>query len=154
MDQLWALKRNFELVRFGSWLFRVIRCTTYRCPYCNWVFKVTWGPSNSLLGRGSRKCWHCDQTFWDGSNEWPEMNSGQRRLFLLPITIVGYIGAFLVIFGLVVWTSVSSEDKVLFDYRLFFLIFILPLVGWFTFRSWQINRSIRRYNASDTKELS
>jgi hypothetical protein len=152
-DRLWALKTDvdpFRRVFFGisaiGVLLRITRCTLYRCPYCRWIFKATWGPTNSLLGSGDRICWHCRKTFRDSSNEWPEMSGEDQRLFLLPITIMGFIGAFALIAALVLWTSLSSKNPTHFEYRLFSLIFGVPLSFWFGFRGWQIVRSIHRYN--------
>jgi hypothetical protein len=51
------------------------------------------------------------------------MSGRERQIFLLPITILGIIGAFLVILGLVVWEWVSTKEKVPFDCTWFFLIF-------------------------------
>jgi hypothetical protein len=153
MDRRWALKKDFD--PFGrffygisaiGFLLRITRCTIYSCPYCRWPFKITWGPSNSLLGSGDRVCWHCKQVFWDGSDEWPEMSGEEQRLFLLPITILGILGASVLIPAVVIWTSFFSRIQIDFEYSVFLLIFASPLTLWFGFRGWQINRSIRRYN--------
>jgi hypothetical protein len=153
MDRLWALKSEFDpfgRVFFGfsavGFLLRITRCSVYRCPYCRWIFKITWGPSNSLLGTGERACWHCKKTFWDGSQEWPEMSGDDQRLFLLPITVVGFLGAFVLILALTLWTSIFLKMSVHFRYSLFFIIFGVPVLLWFGIRGWQVNRSIDRYN--------
>ena len=154
MDRLWALKRDFDpfgRLFFGfsavGFLLRITRCSVYRCPYCRWIFKITWGPSNALLGRGERPCWHCKKVFWDGSNEWPEMSSEDRRLFLVPITIAGLIGAFVLIPALILWMSLFLKQPIHFQYGLFSTILGLPLGLWFGFRALRINESVRRYNA-------
>jgi hypothetical protein len=154
MDRQWILKRDFDPILIGNSFLRAIRCTVYRCPCCKWICKLTWEPSSSFLGPGSRKCWHCDQIFWDGSNEWAEMTAKQQRLVLMPITIIGYLGAFLVILGLVVWESISTRENNLFDYMLFFSVFAPPLLIWFGIRARQLNRSIRRYNERGEKVSS
>jgi hypothetical protein len=160
MDQLWALKKEFDPFRWSRFgpgagqLLAVLRCTFFLCPYCRWLFKITWRPSVSLLGNGQRKCWHCKRVFWDGSSEWSEMNGKEQRLFLLPITVLGYLGAFLVILGIVLWESASSEESLPFNYILFFSVFLPPLLFWFAFRAWQISRSIRRYNERGAKVTS
>jgi hypothetical protein len=152
MDRLWALKTDVDPFRlfFGTsavgFLLRITRCTLYRCSYCRWVFKATWGPTNSLLGTGGRICWHCRNTFWDGSNEWPEMSGEDQRLFLLPIIIMGFIGAFVLIAALTLWTSLFLKNPAQLDYLWFSLFFGVPLCLWFGFRGWQIVRSIHRYN--------
>jgi len=152
MDRLWAVKNQFDpfrwLVGFGGLgLLPIFRCTFYQCPHCRRPFKVTWGPSNSLLGSGERECWHCKQVFRDGSNEWPEMNSKERRLFLVPITVAGIIGAFLLMLGLAAWTFFFLRPPAHFDFALLFEILGLPIAFWFGFRILQIVRSVRRYNA-------
>jgi hypothetical protein len=153
MDRLWALKTEvdpFRRVFFGissfGFLLRITRWTLYRCPYCCWIFKATWGPTNSLLGTGDRICWHCSKTFWDGSNEWPEMSGEDQRLFLLPVTVMGFIGAFVLIAALILWISVFLKIPTHFDYRSFSVMFGVPLCLWFGLRGWQIVRSIHRYN--------
>jgi hypothetical protein len=153
MDRLWALKKDFD--PFGriflgfsgaGFLFRVTRCTVYRCPYCRWIFKMTWGPSNSLLGQGERSCWHCKQVFWDGSNEWPEMSSGDHQLFLLQISVAGYIAGFLVVVGLYSYLLITTKKAAGWQELIFFLEFALPIVLWFCFRGVQVIRSVHRYN--------
>ena len=153
MDRLWALKKEFD--PFGGvipgigaiGILPIFRCTFYRCPYCRWPFKVAWGPSNSLLGAGERSCWHCKQFFWDGSNEWQEMSSEDRRLFLVPITVAGLIGALVLIPTLILWMSFFLKQPIHFQYGLFFTILGLPLGLWFGFRALRIIESVRRYNA-------
>jgi len=149
MDRLWALKTDYEPFRRlmvpPAW-FHLFRCTSYRCPYCHWIFKITWGPSNSLLGTGERVCCHCKTLFWDGSQEWPEMSGDDQRLFLLPITVVGFVGAFILILALPLWTSFFLKRPTRFRYDLFFMVFGIPMLLWFAIRGWQVNRSIHRYN--------
>jgi hypothetical protein len=152
MDQLWALKKEFDPFSWSGFgpgagkFLAILRCTVYQCPYCGWPFKVTWGT-------GQNVCRQCELTFWDGSLEWPERNSKEQWLFLLPITIIGFVSAFLVILGLVVWESISTPEHLLFDYTASFLTFVPPLTIWFGVRAWQINRSIRRYNERGAKAL-
>jgi hypothetical protein len=38
-----------------------------------------------------------------------------------------------------------AKEKVLFDYLLFFSVFVPPLVIRFGFRAWQLSRSVHRY---------
>jgi hypothetical protein len=153
MDRLWALKKDFDpfgLIFLGfsgaGFLFRVTRCTVYRCPYCRWIFKMTWGPSNSLLGQGERNYWHCKQVFWDGSNEWPEMSSEDRQFFLLPITIAGYIAGFLVTAGLYAYMLAATKKPASRGELLFLIELVLPVALWFCFRGMQVIRSVHRYN--------
>ena len=152
MDRLWALKKDFD--PFGRLIpgigpagfLPIARCTYYRCPYCRWIFKVTWGLSNSLLGSGERACWHCKQVFWDGSNGWPEMSSEDRYSFVLPITIGGYLAAVLVIAGLVVYDPLYFKMPANRIDLTVAIALVLPLLVWFAFRSVQVIRSVRRYN--------
>jgi hypothetical protein len=153
MDRLWVLKKEFD--PFG-WvipgigaigILPIFRCTFYRCPYCRWPFRIAWGSSNSLLGAGERSCWHCKQVFWDGSNEWPEMGSEDRRLFLLPITIAGYIAAVLVISGLYGYLLMLSKNSANRAELLFLIVLALPIALWFCFRWVQVIRSVHRYNS-------
>jgi hypothetical protein len=157
MDRLWALKRDFD--PFGKTFFgfsavgfvlHITRCTLYRCPYCRWIFKLTWGPSNSLLGSGERACWHCKQTFWDDSDEWPEMSGQDRYSFLLPITIAGYLAAVLLTALLLAYSQWYFEKSVKHVDPTAAIVFVLPLLAWFAFRSVQVIRSIRRYNDRGT----
>ena len=156
MDRLWAVKRDYD--PFGSRillpsLLYDFRCTTFTCPYCRWLFKITWGPFNSLLGCGERSCWHCRQLFWDGSNEWPEMSSEDRRLFLLPISIAGYLGALLVVSGLSFYGVLRKQPVKSPDFDIL-AILASPLVVWLVFRTLQVSRSIHRYNVRGTTDHS
>jgi len=153
MDQLWTIKTDCDPFKWiipgigAVGILPIFRCTLYRCPYCRWIFKIAWGPKNSLLGSEQRKCWHCRRVFWDGSNEWPEMSREEQELFLFPITIISYLGAYLVIPGLLVLGSFWAERKFLLGGALFLLVmFSPPLSAWFGFRAWQIHRSVRRYD--------
>jgi hypothetical protein len=88
--------------------------------------------------------------FWDGSNEWPEMSSEDRYSFLVPITVAGYLGALLLIGGLLAYVhwyfkKLSNSDDTATALRLVLLL-VLPLFAWFAFRFAQVLRSIHRYN--------
>jgi hypothetical protein len=156
MERLWAIRQNIDPFSARILLFNynplaIIRCTIMRCPYCRWIFKVTWGLSSSLLGSGERGCWHCNEIFWDGSNEWPEMSDEDRRLFVLPISVAGYLGGFLVICTVCIG-AVSYHRLSVTPYSFVVLAaFSLPLVLWAVFRCAQVSRSIRRYNARGEK---
>jgi len=153
MDHLWPLKKEFN--PFGrlfygisaiGFLLRITQCTMHSCPYRRGPFKITWAPSNSLLGSGDRVCWRCKQVFWDRSNGWPEMSSEERSRFLVPITVGGYLAAVLVIAGLLFvnfWYVKLPANRI--DSTVVIILF-LPIVPWFAFRSVQVIRSIRRYN--------
>jgi hypothetical protein len=150
MDRLRALENDYGLLGGrglrGINMWAVLRCTVYRCPYCRWIFKLTWGPFNSLLGTGERACWHCKQVFWDSSNEWPDMSSEDQQLFLLPITVAGYIAGFLVVVGLYSCVLIAAKKHASWHELIFLLEFALPIVLWFCFRGVQVIRSVHRYN--------
>ena len=150
MDRLWAIKKDYDPFPPGVFLqanlFAAIRCTVYRCPYCRRAFKVTWGPTNSMLGSGERTCWHCGQVFCDGSQEWPEMNSGNRLRFVMPISVAGFFGAFMVIGGLYTYFDITKRRGLEIGALIFFSAFSLPIACWIILRILQIVRSIRRYN--------
>jgi hypothetical protein len=152
MDRLWALKKEFDPFKWiipgigAIGILPIFRCTFYRCPYCRWPFKTAWGPSNSFLGSGERACWHCRQVFWGGSQEWPEMSNTERMQFLFPISVSGYLGAFLVIGGIYLcgvffWRIRPGPGELIF-----FADFFLPIGFWLCFRIAQVIRSVRRYN--------
>jgi hypothetical protein len=155
MDRLRAIENDYSLLggrglrgstfRYGT-IWAIFRCTAYQCPYCRWIFKLNWGPFNSLIGTGERACWHCKQIFWDGSNEWPEMSSEDRQLFLLPLTIAGYIAGFLVTAGLYVYMLVATKKPASRGELLFLIELVLPVALWFCFRGVQVIRSVHRYN--------
>jgi hypothetical protein len=160
MDRLWALKHDFDPFRWllplngVGFLLRITRSTVYRCPYCRWIFKLTWGPSNSLLGSGERTCWHCKRVFWDGSNEWPEMSDEERRLFALPISVAGYLGGFLVLLAAYIGAVAYDKQPVKRQDLILLGIFSFPLIMWIIFRLTQVLRSTRRYNARGVRENS
>jgi hypothetical protein len=150
MDRLRVIEDDYGLLGGrglrGGTLWAILRCTVYRCPYCRWIFKITWGPFNSLLGAGGRACWHCHQVFWDDSNEWPEMSSEDRYSFLVPITVAGYLAAVLIIGGLLVYDHWYFKDTASRVDPTVAVALVLPLPVWFFFRTMQVIRSIRRYN--------
>jgi hypothetical protein len=74
------------------------------------------------------------------------MSTGDRSLFLIPITVAGYLGALLVIGGIYAYDVFYFKRSASYGDLIFFLAFALPLVAWFTFRSVRVIRSIRRYN--------
>ena len=75
------------------------------------------------------------------------MSGEEQRLFLVPITVAGLIGALLLIPGLMFWTAFVLKQPGRFRYGLFFTILGIPLGLWFGFRVLQIMRSVHRYNA-------
>jgi hypothetical protein len=157
MDRLWALREDydpFSRVLFPTILPRILRSTIFRCPYCRWVFKATWGPSNALLGNGERQCWHCKKVFWDGSNEWPEMSAAERQWFLVPITVAGYLGALLLVAGLFVYDRFVFRNRASDWNGNFFIALVLPVGAWIAFRLTQVIRSVHRYSRRREKRLS
>jgi hypothetical protein len=153
MDRLWALKKEFDpfgrvIPAIGAFgILPIFRCTFFRCPYCRWIFKTTWEPSNSLLGPGERRCWHCSEIFWDGSQEWPEMNGDDRMRLVLPVSIAGLLGGLLVLAGLSAYLMFTNKERLDPGAFIFFAALFLPIACWIAFRIVQIVRSIRRYNS-------
>jgi hypothetical protein len=158
MDRVRCIEKDYRLLGGGGFgatiLGSIFRCTTYRCPDCRWIFKITWGPFNSLLAAGERTCRHCKPVFWDGSNEWPEMASHHRYSFPVPITIAEYLALVLVTAGLPIfnfWYFNPHANRVDPTVAIA-LVMLLPV--WFAFRSVQVIRSIRRYNDRGKTMLS
>ena len=150
MDQQWVIRQDLDpfparaLINYN--VFAILRCTLFKCPYCSWPFKVIWGQEAAFLGRGERACWHCGQKFWDNSQEWPEMSGSERRLFLLPISVAGWLAGTLVVGGLMLFPLGMKFKFELLAAGVIILALLLPLLFWFVFRGWQIIRSVRRYN--------
>jgi hypothetical protein len=78
--------------------------------------------------------------------EWVEMSSPERGLFLLPITMKGIIGGFVLVLLLQAWIVFVQKRSVEFDYKSFVLALGTPIAVWFAFRGLQIAKSMRRYN--------
>jgi hypothetical protein len=74
------------------------------------------------------------------------MSSEDRQLFLLPITIAGYIAGFLVTAGLYAYMLVATKKPAGRGELLFLTELVLPVALWFCFRGVQVIRSIHRYN--------
>src|SRR5262245_34907373 len=142
MERLTAIRTDFDPFppRLGlrSNFLAVLHCTIFRCPYCRWIFKITWGPSNTLPGPRD--------PFSDESLEWPEMSNGDRMKFFLPISVAGLSGCFVVVLGMYLITLLSFHKIVNPDDAIFFATFLLPVACWCLFRSVQILCSVRRYN--------
>ncbi len=75
------------------------------------------------------------------------MSSEDRRLFLLPIMIAGYIAAVLVTFGLYAYLLMLSKYSPNRGELLFVIALALPIALWFCFRWLQVIRSVHRYNS-------
>jgi hypothetical protein len=151
MDQLWAIRKDFD--PFPARVFinynplAIFRCTAYLCPYCSGPFKLAWGQEVVFVGSGERSCWRCGKIFWDNSQEWPEMSSKDQRLFLLPISVAGWLGGTLIVGAIAIYAAYAARSGVQLVAGLFVLLFLLiPLMIWFGFRWFQILRSVRRYN--------
>jgi hypothetical protein len=148
MDQLWAIRRDYDpfparmFINYN--LLAILRCTLFKCPYCSLPFKVIWGQEVAFLGSGERSCWHCRGKFWDNSQEWPEMSDREKRLFLLPISVAGWLGGTIIIGAIAVYAAKSGME--LAAYSIIFSFLLIPLLIWFGFRGLQIIRSIHRYN--------
>jgi hypothetical protein len=153
MDRLWALKKEFDPL--STWivhgaefvsLLSLFGGTLYVCPYCRWPIKATWGRRSRFIGAGERLCWHCNQAFRDWSVEWMEMSVPERTLFLLPLTMKGIVGGFVLVLVAQAWVVFVLKWPMDFDYQTFFLALGTPIALGFAFRGWQIVTSVRRYN--------
>lgn len=144
MERLEALRWDLD---FFPGRFAIFRCTIYRCPYCQHIFKLTWGPKTAFLGRGERVCRKCKKSFRDNSKEWPEMSSGERQLFLVPISVAGWLSATIIIAAVAVFAAYErpSVGQTIAG-LLTVSVLLLPLFFWFGYRGAQIVRSARRYN--------
>jgi hypothetical protein len=153
MDRLGAQRTDYHLfgvgVPRGGGLWAVLRCTVYRCPYCRWIFKFTWGVLDPQLGSGDRECWHCKLKFLDHSKEWPEMSGDERQRFLLPVIVSGYTAAFILIGDLWVYSVFVLKMQIDLRFSAFFLTFSFPVVSWFSFRVVQVLRAVHRYSAQE-----
>jgi hypothetical protein len=82
------------------------------------------------------------------------MSGEDRDLFVLPISVAGYLGGFLLVsigyIGVVSYFKQPVTRQALH----FLAALALPLAMWSVFRLWQVSRSIRRYNARGEKGLS
>jgi hypothetical protein len=74
------------------------------------------------------------------------MSGKDRRLFLVPITVAGYFGAFLIIAGLYLYLVGFLKRPGNWGDLIFFVAFALPIGLWFGFRGVQVIRSVHRYN--------
>ena len=81
------------------------------------------------------------------------MSEEDRRLFLFPITICGYIAAFLIIPLLLIWAEFQTQHRFDTHSVAYFMVLGIPLVAWFGFRGFQIVRSIHRYNDGTKKQM-
>jgi hypothetical protein len=81
------------------------------------------------------------------------MSSEDRQLFLVPITVAGYLAALLVIAGLLAYDHWYLKKFANHIHLTVVITLALPILGWFAFRSAQVIRSIRRYNARAQSEL-
>jgi hypothetical protein len=73
-----------------------VRWTSYKCPYCGYVFRRDFWPSKVTLGSWERMCKQCGMPFDDGSREWPELPSASKLRLFLPPLAVGIWGGFVV----------------------------------------------------------
>src|SRR5580704_15240964 len=76
---------------FWAGIWRYVRWTSYRCPYCGARFRTDYIPRKVILGHGERTCSGCGKVFDDGSREWPELTTSERIRYLVPVPMVGVI---------------------------------------------------------------
>src|SRR5882672_4650143 len=117
------------------------------CPYSGSTFQTVLSGSALRLGPGKRSCLKCGRTFADGSIEWAEMTSKQRRRFLF-----GDVWFLLVFVGpLVAFASFSilrdqSDHKTELSIIGVSLLFALVVLAIFYSVCWvDISNSNRRF---------
>jgi hypothetical protein len=94
-------------------------------------------------------CRGCKLHFCDQSKEWVEMSGDERQRFLLPVIISGDVAGFLLIGALWAYSKCVVKMPIDLKFSAFFLVFLPPLVVWFSFRAAQVFRSVHRYNARE-----
>jgi hypothetical protein len=148
MEQPLAIKEQETLAPsflVSGAIFTGILCpTVYRCPNCQAVYKVIFGPGDVFLGEGHRTYSKCQQAFRDRSKEWRVVSSIDRTFFLFPMIEWGWMLVALIVCVLFSWVvSILGTTPVLMPVA---IVFVTPLIAWFVFRGYQIVRSVRRFN--------
>ena len=117
----------------------------HKCPKCGLRFTATLDVDAAKLGPGYRKCGACGTTFADGSKEWNEMSTKERRRFLLPSEVVVCLGTwlFLTAVALVVgWSDIQLALAISGSTLGFFALLLSPFyIMWWL----QIRQSKRRF---------
>jgi hypothetical protein len=127
---------------FGIW--RYIRWTSYRCPYCGARFRTAYVPRKVSLGQGDRTCSGCGKVFDDGSREWPELTTSERTRYLLPVPIVGILAGYALCAAIPFLRRPLNPGELIFVafMTLFLLAFMVP---WLCWRFLSISKSRARY---------
>jgi len=128
----------------GAGLSGVVCPTVYRCPNCRKAYKMVLGPGDVFLGEGERTCSKCRTEFRDRAKEWPMLSALDRFFFLFPGFVCGWLLIALISCSLLSWFEwTRGTTTVLIPVA---ISFAAPLIAWFVFRSWQIVRSVHRFN--------
>ena len=119
------------------------------CLYCGSHFQTVLNPTALRLGPGHRHCGQCEKEFSDGSIEWPNMTSAQKRKFLFgELPMFAALGALWVAFMMFAGVRNGSFEIAVEALGLFFLPLGIAILGIFYLICWlDIRRSKRRARA-------
>ena len=126
-------------------IWHLFRWYHFTCPACGEDFARSLSPY--LLGPGTRTCERCLQLTADGSREWPELGRAQKIEFLFPVTVIGWLGAAVVvgIAGVVIgWPDLEQSIGI---GLIGFLFFALPWMPYFLRRWHQVRQSRQRMSS-------
>ena len=136
----------------GSALTGILSPVMYRCPHCRHVYRLVFGPGDVFLGEGRRTCASCHKAFRDRSKEWAEVSSLDRFFFLFPGFACIWVLLGIIAGSLLAWLTWSRETTgVLIPLA---IVFAVPPVAWLGFRSWQIQRSMHRWNLHEKAKVA
>jgi hypothetical protein len=131
-----------------------IRYYNFSCSHCGRGYGGSLSPFQ--LGTGRRRCKNCNTVFNDGSREWPELTKMQKFEYVFPTTVLGYMGAFLIVIGTAYWIGSDLHEK-LFLVELMLFLMGLPWVPYFIGRARRIRQSVERFERhrvfGDTEEF-
>jgi hypothetical protein len=123
-----------------------VRRIKLRCPFCRAVYEKS--ISLVRLGPGIQTCAKCDQSFSDGSVEWPLATTAQRREYLFPRQgIAFFAGNIIVGSALVLLTRPRLQEGFLL---IAFAVALtaIPTVVYYLRCAIRIRRSVERHNAA------
>ena len=122
----------------------------FRCPRCAKTYKKSVSPL--FLGPGSRVCGMCGAGFSDGSAEWPQLTPQEQRLFLLPPTILGWLGG-IAVCVIAAFQYARPDDSISLPGFAFVMLFVPTLGPCFLFRAYQVRQSSARYDKAMRSSL-
>jgi hypothetical protein len=125
----------------------MVRYWKRSCPHCGKEFGTTFDMGAVRLGSGRRACLYCNREFADGSLEWPQLTTKQKRWFLfrgLPVFVL-FFGIFAGMFIYAGITIPERSDAAFFAAACLLFIGALLLAGFYMFAWRQIKRSKHRH---------